>query len=146
MIELGYDFNKSQVNKIKKFKNRVFTLSKNNLNKNSKYQIFLSKNQFNNLLNASIRYKLTDNKKSKNIQQGDGIGNLIKMALPFMKSITPKVLGTVGLSSIGVSTSNTIHKSMNKDKIIKLDSNMVKKLNKHLDKINKSGIVNKKLL
>ena len=68
------------------------------------------------------------------------------MALPFIKSITPKVLGTVSLSSIGILTSNAIHKSMNKDKTIKLDSNMVKKLNKDLDKINKSEIVNKKLL
>ena len=59
------------------------------------------------------------------------------MALPFVKSIAPKILGTAGLSSVGALTSNVIHKSLNKDKIIRLDENMVMKLNKDLDKINK---------
>ena len=56
---------------------------KNKLNDKSKYKIFLNKNQFNNLLkNNSIKYKLTDSKKNKNIMIGDGIGNLLSMALP----------------------------------------------------------------
>ena len=41
---------------------------------------------------------------------GDGIGSLLSMALPFIKSVAPKVLGTVGLSSIGALTSCAINK------------------------------------
>ena len=41
---------------------------------------------------------------------GDGIASLLSLALPFIKSVAPKVLGTVGLSSIGALTSNAINK------------------------------------
>ena len=41
---------------------------------------------------------------------GDGVGSLISMALPFMKSVAPKILGTVGLSSIVALTSNAVNK------------------------------------
>ena len=111
MIEIGYDFNIKNINKIKKYKNPTLDIYKNKLNDNSKYKIFLNKTQFNNLLkNNSIKYKLTNARKNKNIMIGDGIGSLISMALPFIKSVAPKVLGTVGLSSIGALTSNAINK------------------------------------
>ena len=59
---------------------------KNKLNGNGKYKILLNKTQFNNLLkNNSIKYKLTDSKKNKNIMIGDGIGSLLSTALPFNK-------------------------------------------------------------
>ena len=76
---------------------------------------------------------------------GDGIGSLISMALPFIKSVAPKVLGTVGLSSIGALTSNAINKKMNKKNIIKLSDKQVDDINKNLDIINKSKIYNKKI-
>ena len=111
MIEIGYNFNNKNLNKIKKYKNPTLDIYKNKLNDNSKYKIFLNKNQFNNLLkNNNIKYKLTDSEKNKNIMMGDGLGNLLSMALPFIKSVAPKVLGTVGLSSIGALTSNAINK------------------------------------
>ena len=115
MIEIGYNFLKKDLDKIQKFKNPSLDIVKSKLNKNSKYKIFLDKTQFNNLLDKGfIKYKLTDSKKKQNILVGDGIGSLIKMALPFVKSIAPKVLGTVGLSSIGALTSNAINIKMNK--------------------------------
>ena len=111
MIELGYNFLKKDLDKIQKFKNPTLDIVKSKINKNSKYKIFLNKTQFNNLLDQGfIKYKLTDSKMKQNILVGDGIGSLIKMALPFVKSIAPKVLGTVGLSSIGALTSNAINK------------------------------------
>ena len=111
MIEIGYDFNIKDINKIKKYKNPTLDIFKNKLSDNSKYKIFLNKTQFNNLLkNNNIKYKLTDNKKDRNIMIWDGIGSLLSMALPFIKSVAPKVLGTVGLSSIGALTSNAINK------------------------------------
>ena len=97
---------------------------KDKLNDNSKYKIFLNKTQFNDLLkNKNIKYKLTDSKKNKNIMIGDGIGSLLSLALPFIKSVAPKVLGTVGLPSIGALTSNAINKKMNKNNTIKLSDN-----------------------
>ena len=146
MIEIGYDFNIKDINKIKKYKNPTLDIFKNKLNDNSKYKIFLNKTQFDNLLkNNNIKYELTNSKKNKNIIIGDGIGSLISMALPFIKSVAPKVLGTVGLSSIGALTSNAINKKRNKDNIIKLSDKQVNDINKNLNIINKSKIFNKKL-
>ena len=66
MIEIGYDFNIKDINKIKKYKNPVLDIYKNKLNDNGKYKIFLNKTKFNNLLkNNNIKYKLTDSKKNK---------------------------------------------------------------------------------
>ena len=132
MIEIGYDFNIKDFNKIKKYKNPTLDIFKNKLNDNSKYKIFLNKTQFNNLLkNNNIKYKLTDSKKNKNIMIGDEIGSSLSLALPFIKSVAPKILGTVGLSSIGALTSNAINKKMNKNNIIKLSDNQVNDINKN---------------
>ena len=129
MIELGYNFDKKSLDKIKRFKNPVLDLHKNKINKNSKYKIFLNKSQFNNLLeNHMIKYKLTDAKKNKNLQVGDGLADIFKMVLPYAKNILPKLATTVGLSSIGALTSNAINKKK-KDTIIKLTDSQVRKIN-----------------
>ena len=81
MIEISYNFDNKNLNKIKKYKNPTLHILKNKLNDNGKYKIFLNKTQFNNLLkNNSIKYKLTDSKKNKNTMIGDGIGNLLGLA------------------------------------------------------------------
>ena len=68
MIEIGYNFLKKDLDKIKGFKNPTLDINKNRLNNNSKYRIFLNKTQFNNLLEKGfIKYKLTDSKKKQNI-------------------------------------------------------------------------------
>ena len=101
MIKLGYDFLKKDLNKIRRFKNPTLDIDKSRIKKNSNYKIFLNKNQYNNLIeNGNIKYKLTDVKKQKHLQSGDRIASLIQMALPFAKSVAPKVLGTLGLSSL----------------------------------------------
>ena len=57
MIEVGYNFGNKYLNKIEKYINHTLNIFKNKLNDNSKYKIFLNKNQFNNLLkNNSIKY------------------------------------------------------------------------------------------
>ena len=128
MIEIGYNFLKKDLDKIQKFKNPTLHIDKSRLNKNSKYKLFLNKTQFNNLFEQGfIKYKLSDSKK-KQIILVDGIGSLIQMALPFVKSIAPKVFGTIGLSSIGALMSNAINKKMNKKKILEIDEKI--RLNK----------------
>ena len=145
MIELGYNFDKKSLDKIKRFKNPVLDIHKNKINKNSKYKIFLNKSQFNNLLeNNMIKYRLTDAKKNKNIMIGDGLADIFKMVLPYAKNILPKLATTVGLSSIGALTSNAINKKK-KDTIIKLTDTQVKKINDNLKKINDSKIFNKQI-
>ena len=144
MIEIGYDINIKDINRIKKYKNPTLDIYRNKLNDNSNYKTFLSKTQFNNLLkNNSIKYKLTNSKKNKNIMIGDGIGSLISMILPFVRSVVPKVLGTVGLSSIGALTNNAINKKMNKNYIIKLSDKQVNDINKNLDMINQKYLMKK---
>ena len=146
MIELGYSFLKKDLNKIQKFKNPTLDINKNRIKKNSNYKIFLNKNQYNNLIqNGSIKYRLTDAKKRLNLQKGDGIGSLIQMALPFVKSLTPKVLGTLGLSSLGAVASSAISKKMNKDHIIKISDKQLDDINKNLEKINKMNVFDKKI-
>ena len=145
MIELGYNFDKKSLDKIKRFKNPVLDIHKNKINKNSKYKIFLNKTQFNNLLEKGIiKYRLTDAKKNKNIIVGDGLADIFKMVLPYAKNILPKLATTVGLSSIGALTSNAINKKK-KDTIIKLTDSQVKKINDNLKKINDSKIFNKQI-
>ena len=67
------------------------------------------------------------------------------MALPFVKSIAPKVLGTIGLSSIGALTSNTINKKMNKKKILEIDKKMMNQVKQNLKKINDSKVFDRKV-
>ena len=64
MIEIGYNFLKKDLIKIQKFKNPTLDIDKNRIKKNSDNEIFLNKNQYNNLIeNGNIKYKLTDAKK-----------------------------------------------------------------------------------
>ena len=53
------------------------------------------------------------------------------MVLPYAKNIAPKLLTTLGLSSIGALTPNAINKKK-KDTIIKLNDSQVKKINDNL--------------
>ena len=67
------------------------------------------------------------------------------MALPFVKSVAPKVLGTLGLSSLGAIASSAINKKMNKDHIIKISDKQLNDINKNLEKINKMNVFDKKI-
>ena len=96
--------------------------------------------------NGNIKYKLTDSKKRMNIQLGDGIASLIQMALPFVKSVAPKVLGTLKLSSLGAIASSAINKKTNKDHIIKISDKLLDDINRNLEKINKMNVFDRKLL
>ena len=146
MIEIGYNFLKKDLNKIQKFKNPTLDIDKSRIKKNSNYKIFLNKNQYNNLIqNSNIKYKLTDSKKRMNIQSGDGIASLIQMALPFVKSVAPKVLGTLGLAGLSTGISQGINKAINKDHVIKISDKQLDNINKNLEKINKMKVFDKKI-
>ena len=88
---------------------------------------------------------MTNAKKQKHLMRGDGIASLIQMALPFVKAVAPKVLGTLGLSSLGAVASSAISKKMNKDHIIKISDKQLSDINKNLEKINKMKVFDKKI-
>ena len=144
MIELGYNFLKKDLDKIQRFKNPILDINKNKLNKNSKYKIFLNKNQFNNLLDHGfIKFKLTDSKKRMNIQKGDGIGFLLSMAFNMIKPALPKIATTIGLSA-GVS--HGINKALNKKKkILEIDEKMMNQIKQNLKKIIDSKVFDRKV-
>ena len=115
MIEIGYNFLKRDLNKIQKFKNPTLDIVKSKMNKNSKYKIFLNKNQFNNLLDKGfIEYRITDSKKQKHLQKGDGIGSLLSMAFNMIKLALPKIATTIGLSGLSTGISHGSNKALNK--------------------------------
>ena len=146
MIEIGYNFLKKDLHKIRKFKNPTIDIDKNRIKKNSNYKLFLNKNQYNNLIeNGNIKYKLTDAKKRMNIQLGDGIASLVQMALPFVKSFAPKIASTVGLAGLSTGISHGINKALKKDHIIKISDKQLDDINKNLDKINKMNVFDKKI-
>ena len=145
MIEIGYNFLKKDLNKIRRFKNPTLDIDKNRIRKNSNYKIYLNKNQYNNLIEkGNIKYKLTDAKKRINIQSGDGIASLIQMALPFVKSVVPKIASTIGLAGLSTGISHGINKALKKDHIIKISDKQLNDINKNLEKINKMKVFDKK--
>ena len=80
---------------------------------------------------------------------GDGIGNLLELALNMIKPALPKIASTIGLSGLSAGVSHGINKALNKNKnknnIIKLSDKQVDDINKNLNIINKSKIFNKKI-
>ena len=83
--------------------------------------------------------------KKMNLQKGDGIASLIQMALPFVKSVAPKILGTLGISSLGAIASSAMNKKMNKNHIIKISDKQIDDINKNLEKINKMNVFDEKI-
>ena len=146
MIEIGYNFLKKDLDKIQKFKNPTLDIVKSKINKNSKYKIFLNKTQFDNLLDQGfIKYKLTDSKKRMNIQKGDGIGNLLRMAFNMIKPVLPKIATTIGLSGLSAGVSSGVNKMLNKKRILEIDEKMMNQIKQNLKKINDSKVFDRKV-
>ena len=146
MIEIAYNFLKKDLDKIQKFKNPTLDIVKSKINKNSKYKIFLNKTQFNNLLDQGfIKYKLTDSKKRKHVQNGDGIGSLLSMAFNMIKPALPKIATTIGLSGLSAGVSYGINKVLNKKKILEIDEKMMNQIKQNLKKINDSKVFDRKI-
>ena len=147
MIEIGYNFLKRDLDKIQKFKNPSLDINKCKIKKNSKYKISLNKTQFNNLLEKGfIKYKLTDSKKQRHLQRGDGIGSLLSMAFNMIEPALPKIATTIGLSGLSAGVSHVINKSLNKKKkILEIDEKMMNQIKQNLKKINDSKVFDRKV-
>ena len=70
-MEIAYRFTPKEINKLTKFKNPSILLKKENIVKNGKYKIYLTKNMFNRLLEKSeLKYVFTDKRKEYYVQKG----------------------------------------------------------------------------
>ena len=146
MIEIGYNFLKKDLNKIRRFKNPTLDIDKSRIKKNSNYKMFLDKNQYNNLIqNGNIKYKLTDAKKRMNIQSGDGIGTLLTTTFNMIKPALPKIASTIGLAGLSTGISQGNNKALKKDHVIKISDKQLNDINKNLEKINKMKVFDKKI-
>ena len=73
-MEIDYKFTPKEMQKLSKFKNPSILLKKENIVKNGKYKIYLTKNMFNKLIEKDkLRYTFTDKRKNYYMQSG---GNL----------------------------------------------------------------------
>ena len=79
-MEIAYRFTPKEINKLTKFKNPSILLKKENIVKNGKYKIYLTKNMFNRLLEKSeLKYVFTDKRKEYYMQNGGNLGNILKL-------------------------------------------------------------------
>ena len=63
-MEIAYKFTPKEINKLSKFKNPSIILKEDNIIKNGKYKIYLTKNMFNRLLSENqLKYTFTDKRK-----------------------------------------------------------------------------------
>ena len=79
-MEIGYKFTPKEIQKLSKFKNPSIVLKKDNIIKNYKYKIYLTKKMFNRLLEKDeLKYTFTDKRKEYYIQQGGNLGIFLKL-------------------------------------------------------------------
>ena len=73
-MEIAYKFTPKEITKLSKFKNPSIILKKENIIKNGKYKIYLTKNMFNKLLEENqLKYVFTDKRKICYIQRGGSL-------------------------------------------------------------------------
>ena len=82
-MEISYKFTPKEIQKLSRFKNPSVVLKKDNIIKNGKYKIYLTKNMFNKLLKESeLKYVFTDKRKEYYVQQGGSLGSIFKSISP----------------------------------------------------------------
>ena len=79
------------------------------------------------------------------MQKGDGIGNLLSMALNMIKPALPKIATTIGLSGLSAGVSYGINKALNKKKILEIDEKLMNQIKQNFKKINDSKVFDRKV-
>ena len=148
-MEIGYKFNVKEINKLSKFKNPSILLEKDNIIKNGKYKIYLTKNMFNKLLEkGELKYTFTDKRKNYYVQNGGNLGNIFKAILPHAINFGKKLLPALAVTGVTTTSSHLINKSLKKRKggniRIDLSPSNVKKINNILEKLSNMKLTNYK--
>ena len=136
---------------LKKYKNPSVILRKENIVKNGKYKIHLTKNMSNKLLSEDkLKYVFTDKRKEYYSNQiGNGLGEIFKSILPHAIKFGKKLLPALAVTGI-TTTTHLINKSLNKNKKrggnikINLSQSDVKKINDILGKLSNMKLTNYK--
>ena len=139
-MEIAYKFTPKEINKLSKFKNPSIILKKDNIIKNGKYKIYLTKNMFNKLIEkGELKYTFTDKRKNYYIQSGGNLGNIFKAILPHAINFGKKLLPALAVTGVTTTSSDLINKSLKKKKggniRIDLSPSNVKKINNILEKL-----------
>ena len=138
-MEIGYKFSPKETQKLSKFKNPSIVLKKENVVKNGKYMVYLTKNMFNKLLSENqLNYVFTDKRKQYYVQNGGSLASIFKSLSPhlieFGKKIITSIRNNYNFYSHGIS------KALNKKKgrsilEINLSQSDVNKINDMLNKL-----------
>ena len=148
-MEIAYKFTPKEINKLSKFKNPSIILKKDNIVKNGKYKIYLTKNMFNRLLEkGELKYVFTDKRKNYYFQNGGNLGNIFKAILPHAINFGKKLLPALAVTGVTTTSSHLINKSLKKKKggnlRIDLSPSNVKKINNILEKLSNMKLTNYK--
>ena len=150
-MEIGYKFSPKETKKLSKFKNPSVILRKENIVKNGKYKIYLTKDMLNKLLSENqLKYVFTDKRKQYYIQNGGSLASIFKAVLPYVKDFTKKLIPSLGVATASTLVSHGINKSLNKKKRkrrnikISLSQSDVKKINNILGKLSNMKLTNYK--
>ena len=148
-MEIAYRFTPKEINKLSKFKNPSILLKKDNIIKNGKYKIYLTKNMFNKLLEkGELKYVFTDKRKEYYVQNGGNLGNIFKAILPHAINFGKKLLPALAVTGVTTTTSHLINKSLKNKKggniKIDLSPSNVEKINNILEKLSNMKLTNYK--
>ena len=140
-MDIAYKFTPKEIQKLSKFKNPSIVLKKDNIVKNGKNKIYLTKNMFDRLLEKNeLKYAFTDKRKEYYVQNGGNLGNIFKAILPHAINFGKKLLPALAVTGVTTTSSHLINKSLNKKKKggnIKIDLSLsnVKEINNILEKL-----------
>ena len=140
-MEIGYKFSPKEMKKLSKFKNPSVILKKENIVKNGKYKIHLTKNMFNKLLSENkLKYVFTDKRKEYYIREGGSLASIFKNLSLHLIKLGKKLLLALRITTASTLTSHGISKALNKKKggsILKvnLSQSDVNKINNMLNKL-----------
>ena len=148
-MEIAYKFAPKEIQKLSKFKNPSILLKKENIVKNGKYKIYLTKNMFNRLLEkGELKYVFTDKRKNYYIQNSGNLGNIFKAILPHAINFGKKLSPALAVTGVTTTSSHLINKSLKKKKggniRIDLSPSNVKKINDILEKLSNMKLTNYK--
>ena len=109
-MEIGYKFTPKEIKKLSKFKNPSILSKKENIVKNGKYKIYLTKNMFNKLLEkGKLKYVFTDIRKEYYVQNGGNLGNIFKAILPHAINFSKKLIPALAVTAITTTISHLIN-------------------------------------
>ena len=139
-MEIAYKFTPKEIKKSSIFKNPSIVLKKDNVVKNGKYKIYLTKNMFNRLLEkGELKYAFTDKRKEYYMQQGGSLATIFKSLSLHLIKFGKKLLPAIGITTASTLTSHGISKALNKKRggsILKIDLKQ-SDMNKINDMLNK---------